>query len=413
MKTLSFSESYSDETIRRIAKRMDFVSKNIEECKTFISKSTDISKLQNWERMNASTAQGGNTLIDNFAHYGNYFDGRYIYYAAQNVNTFLRFDTTQSFTNSNAWERMSKSTSFGSSLFGGYVDMFFDGRYIYYTPYYDTFLRFDTTQSFTNSNAWEKMSTSTVQGGSALNLCYYGISFDGRYIYYCPSYSDTFLRFDTMLSFTNSSAWEKMNMSTAQEAATLDDSYRGSCFDGRYIYYGCTASNTFLRFDTTQPFTNSSAWERMSMSTVQGQSVLVSNSYGFSIFDGRYIYFSSRQSGIFLRFDAAQSFTNSSAWEKMSVSTVYGISLSGSLHMSAFFDGRYIYYSPNGSYTFLRFDTTQSFTNSNAWEKIAMSTAQGGSALNYAYFGISFDGKYIYFSPSNSITFLRVKTCSL
>src|SRR5574343_196319 len=67
---------------------------------------------------------------------------------------------------------------------------------------------------------------------------------------------------------------ERMSMSTAQEAATLDGGYIGNCFDGRYIYYNPRVADTFLRFDTTQSFTNSSSWEKMSASTAQGGSAL-------------------------------------------------------------------------------------------------------------------------------------------
>ena len=400
---------------RKACKNIGFELNDPDLANDFISKYTAIDKIANWERMSMSTAQGAATLDEGY--FGNCFDGRYIYYNPRVADTFLRFDTTQSFTNSSAWEKIAMSTAQGgSTLDRAYICNYFDGRYIYYCPSHSyTFLRFDTTQSFTNSNAWEKMSVSTAQGASkVVDYVYSGICFDGRYIYYAfwmnRSVGNYFLRFDTTQNFTNSSAWERMNVSTAQGGSIVDiiGAYFGNCFDGRYVYYAVeSASNTFLRFDTTQSFTNSNAWERMSASTAQGGSDITS--YLGNCFDGRYIYYSPNGSYTFLRFDTTQPFTNSSAWEKMSVSTVINNSLSVEIYTNLSFDGRYIYFSPRDSNIFLRFDTTLSFTNSSSWEKMSVSTVVGVSSIDNAFLGkAGFDGKYIYFGAFNADTFLRV-----
>jgi len=202
--------------------------------------------------MSVSTVKGYSNYNDYYICSGK-FDGRYIYFGSWTigVNTFLRFDTTQSFTNSSAWEKMNLSTIYGNSATHQSNTVEFDGRYIYYSSQQNTyiFLRFDTTLSFTNSSAWEKMNVSTAQGGSALGTGNFVESyFDGRYIYYCSRDSNTFLRFDTTQSFTNSSAWEKMNMSTVQGGSDFNvPNYIGSTFDGRYIYFGAFNADTFLR----------------------------------------------------------------------------------------------------------------------------------------------------------------------
>jgi len=94
-----------------------------------------------------------------------------------------------------------------------------------------------------------RMSMSTAQGGATLDAAYLGASFDGRYVYFVPRYSDTFIRFDTQGVFTTAGDWAQMNMSTAQGGATLDNAYLGASFDGRYVYFVPFSSNTFVRFE--------------------------------------------------------------------------------------------------------------------------------------------------------------------
>ncbi|GAH63035.1 unnamed protein product, partial [marine sediment metagenome] len=48
-------------------------------------------------------------------------------------------------------------------------------------------------------------------------------------------------------TFTTPTDWQQMNMSTAQGAAELDDAYIGATFDGRYVYFVPYSSDTFLR----------------------------------------------------------------------------------------------------------------------------------------------------------------------
>jgi predicted secreted protein len=380
----------------------------------YIDNYTKISKETNWNRMSMSTAQGAAAL--DAAYISASFDGRYIYYVPLNSDTFVRFDTQgTSFTTAGDWQQMSMSTAQGAAaLDSAYVDASFDGRYIYYVPLNsDTFIRFDTQgTSFTTAADWQKMSMSTAQGAAALDNAYFGASFDGRYIYYVPLNSDTFVRFDTQgTSFTTAADWQKISMSTAQGAAALDDAYQGTSFDGRYIYYVPYNSDTFVRFDTQgTSFTTAADWQQMSMSTAQGAAALDDAYFGAS-FDGRYIYYVPRNSDTFVRFDTqGTSFTTAADWQKMSMSTAQGAAALDAAYFGASFDGRYIYYVPRNSDTFVRFDTQgTSFTTAADWQKMSMSTAQGAAALDNAYFGASFDGRYIYYVPRSSGTFVRVQ----
>ena len=303
--------------------------------------------------MSMSTAQGGATL-DN-AYIGASFDGRYVYFVPYASDTFVRFDTHGVFTTAGDWSHMSMSTAQGgATLDNAYFGSSFDGRYVYFVPHTsDTFVRFDTQGVFTTAGDWSHMSMSTAQGGAQLNGAYIGASFDGRYVYFVPFFSDTFVRFDTQGVFNTAVDWSQMNMSTAQGGATLDAAYRGASFDGRYVYFVPRNSNTFVRFDTQGVFTTAVDWSQMNMSTAQGGATLDAAYFGSS------------------------------------------------------FDGRYVYFVPYTSDTFVRFDTHGVFTTAVDWSQMNMSTAQGGAPLDAAYIGASFDGRYVYFVPRDSDTFVR------
>lgn len=405
MPTLLFSETHKNEIIRIAAENMGLASHDIEACKTFIASATNIAKPSNWEVMSISTAQGGsNAGITSYIDVG--FDGRYVYFTPDTGKTFIRFDTTQLFSNSSAWEKMSVSTANGTSVYPSYQGCCFDGRYMYYSSFSGTsFIRFDTTQAFTTAGAWEKVNASSIYGNNA-DPCHARPIFDGRYIYYAPASADTFLRYDTTLTYNLTTSWEKISMSTAQGAAALDNAYAGVAFDGRYVYYSAYQADTFIRFDTTLAFTNSAAFIKMSVSTALGASFAEESLYWGGCFDGRYVYYGVFNALTFVRFDSTISFTNSSAWEKISVSTARGSSGSDQAGECSF-DGRYIYYGSYGGNTIMRFDSTKSFVNSSAWETMSKSTILGTSSVG-TWWGTVCDGKYIYFCPYASLTFIRV-----
>ena len=105
--------------------------------------------------------------------------------------------------------------------------------------------------------------------------------------------------------------------------------------------------------------------------------------------------------------NSQNTFSSAQKWEQMSMSSAQGIASLDSAYIGCTFDGRYIYFTPLNSDTFVRYDSTQSFATSASWQQIAMSSAQGGAALDVAYLGCTFDGKYVYFTAVNSDTFIR------
>ena len=410
--TISAGKS-AQETIARIQARklgLPNASVDIADVRTYVDEYTKISKLNNWEQMSVSTAQGAAAASLGF--WQSAFDGRYIYYSPYNSDTFLRFDTQgTSLITEGDWQKMDMSTAQGgAALEAAYRGCIFDGRYIYYDPFKsDTFLRFDTQgTSFTTVADWQTMDMSTAQRAAALDDAYTGATFDGRYVYFSPYNSDTFLRFDTQgISFTTAGDWEQMDMSTAMGASALNVAYYDiPAFDGRYVYFTPYVSDTLLRFDTQgTSFTTEADWER----TVQGGSS-TANTYAGAVFDGRYIYYTPVNSNTFLCFDTqGTSFGTAGDWKQIAMATAQGGAALDIAYLGGItWDGRYVYFSPYNSDTFLKFDTQgTSFSTAADWTQMSMSTAQGGSPGSNVYAGGSFDGKYIYYCPFGSVTFIR------
>jgi len=167
----------------------------------------------------------------------------------------------------------------------------------------DTFIRFDTTASFTAIASWSQIAMSSAQGAAALDTAYAGISFDGRYLYYCTLNSDTFIRYDSTRSFTGITSWQQIAMSSAQGGAAVDVGYQGVTFDGRYMYYAGSSSNTQIRFDTTLAFTAIASWQQVALSSSLG-AASPGNVFQGLAFDGHHIYYVPRGTSTMIRFFA-------------------------------------------------------------------------------------------------------------
>jgi hypothetical protein len=128
--------------------------------------------------------------------------------------------------------------------------------------------------------------------------------------------------------------------------------------------------------------------------------------YFGAAFDGRYVYFAPNYNnfnllgfhGLVARYDTAANFSVGSSWSFYNA-TAQNYSAQG--FQGAVFDGRYVYFVPsnvdsiyNGLVT--RYDTTSSFGDASSWGFFNM-TAMNTLAKGYS--GAVFDGKYVYFVP--------------
>jgi hypothetical protein len=60
------------------------------------------------------------------------------------------------------------------------------------------------------------------------------------------------------------------------------------------------------------------------------------------------------------------------------------------------FDGRYVYFVPSEAHAVMRYDTTHGFMDPTSWEAFRLSDAD---AATEGYAGAAFDGKYVYLAP--------------
>ncbi len=323
---------------------------------------------------------------------GGTFDGRYVYFAPHHNGSAYhgvtcRYDTTLPFTTASSWSTFNIASINGNAV--GFTGAAFDGRYVYYTEYYNgsayyaAIARYDTTQPFTSSSSWSVMDVTANVSGNCRGF-YSGGIFDGKYIYFSPYYNGAYdgvvCRYDTTLPFTTASSWSVFD-STAVNANSKG--FMGGSFDGRYVYFtqyynGTTYAGQITRYDTTQPFTSSSSWN-----VFDTQAYVSSTSRGFygSIFDGRFIYFiqyynASTYGGQITRYDTTLPFTTASSW---SVFDSTAVNANSKGFIGGAFDGRYVYFVPhyNGAYhgQVTRYDTVG--TNGGAY-RLYHNYSQGG-----------------------------------
>jgi hypothetical protein len=280
----------------------------------------------------------------------------------------------------------------------GYVGAGFDGRYIYFVPSYNgtshgIVARYDTQSPFTTAASWQTFDTTTVNADAR---GFNGGVFDGRYMYFAPhdktsGFNGVITRYDTQLPFTNASSWSTFDVATVAANAI---GFFGARFDGRYIYFVPYVYNTLARYDTQAPFTSSTSWTTLDLST------FFTNVPAFigAIFDGNYLYLvpfivGASGSGQFLRYDTTKPLTTSSSWTNFDTTSV---TPTANAFCGGAFDGRFIYFPSLMSGTTARLDTQANFTSAASWSAFDIATVNPNAKQ---YFGATFDGRYITFAP--------------
>jgi len=347
--------------------------------------------------------------------YGAEFDGRYVYLVPSQAaampyvdGVIARYDTQASFKSTNAWSTTDLSVLNPNAV--GFYGGRFDGRYLYLVPYEtpaDTsnnslVTRFDTTGAFpADSGAWSTFDVGMVGPGSQ---GFAGAVFDGQNLYLVPNHGTSLDRYDVQGPLDASTSWSPY---------PLGSGYAGAVFDGRYVYVisNSTSSGTVERYDTQLPLMPSS-WMTFDVSTTMMGAHAVG--YAGAVFDGRYVYlipgYPSTVGPPFLvaaRYDTQGSgFNVPNSWQTFPLDMVIGPMASDVGYWGATFDGRYIYFSPttgkdlNGtefiSSVVLRFDTQGSFNSASAWAKYDVRMSDPGAA---GFLGAVFDGRYVYLVP--------------
>lgn len=236
------------------------------------------------------------------------FDGRYVYLVpASGIHTTVaRFDTQAAFAAAASWAFFDTAGTASTMNFAGAV---FDGRFVYLVPgdvNRGVPVRCDTRAGFTDSSSWSAFDLAAVNPAAR---GFYGGAFDGRYVYFVPwyngDYSGVVARYDTHSSFLAAASWSTFDVAAVTSTAR---GFFGAGFDGRYLYlvpgyFSSSEAAVLARFDTQAAFSAPSSWSTFDVTT------LTASAKGFygSVFDGRYLYLvpnGNGSSGTVARFDA-------------------------------------------------------------------------------------------------------------
>ncbi len=333
------------------------------------------------------------------------FDGRYLYFVP-NFNTsavdgvVLRYDTTANFNSASSW--LTFDTTAVNANAKGFAGGAFDGRYVYLVPNSSdgtnpdgVIVRYDTKASFTVAGSWTGFDLTQVN----VSLTgFWGATFDGQYLYLVPDYNGVrdgiVAQYNTKMTFNSVGSWSLFDTTTVDANAK---GFYGAVFDGRYVYLVPHNNNNVFdgvvaQYDTEASFNTAASWHTFDTSTVN------TNAVGFAggVFDGRYVYFVPDGTGVAARYDTKAAFGVSGSWSAFDVSTLDSNAVGFS---SGAFDGRYVYFVPNnGGATGLmpRYDTTGSFTASASWKTFNVGSLNGTAK---GFGGGAFDGQYLYLAP--------------
>lgn len=297
----------------------------------------------------------------------------------------------------------------------GYSDVTSDGQYIFFCPYdkgeeNGIVLRYNTAKPFYDDSAWTSFDAGNIDGLNTKN--YFGLVFDGRFLYFVPSDCRTspyshcrVLRYDTRAPFDLASAW------SAYDAAETDGlvcrGYRGAVFDGRFVYFvphindgmsGDGFHAVFLRYDTRAPFKDSSSWAAYDAGAFGGLG------YWGGVLSGDYIYFSPfnriANNGRVLRYNYSMPFKDPNAWSVIDLEAINPIAANFGTPAA---DKNYIYFPP-GQWVWIegyelavaRYNKSLPFDDPSAWEIMELQSLEPYPEAHGCAF---FYGQYILFGP--------------
>jgi len=358
----------------------------------------DFESINSWKQFDVFPNSGSR------GYYGGTSDGRYVYFAPNNNgyiahDKVLRYDTTQDFNSNSAWTHM-RLKNLGSVDFEGYLGAIFDNRYVYFIPGFNNkgpqsnFIRYDTQNDFESVDSWAYFNPNSDPSNQ---IAYRDAEFDGKYLYFSPFYQNTIiLRYDTTQDFESAESWKTFGPSN-NGVGSESSGYTSTIFDGTFVYFSPNSINgQVLRYDTTQDFEEIESWSTFNYNKLGlGQSIFTD-----SVFDGKYLYFSPfYQNTIILRYDTTQDFEEIESW-----STFY---MAKELQNNGFqfliFDGQYIYLMPYFPFfeqilsnTLVVYDTTQDFHSIESWYLYELGAFDGKQII---FSKPVFDNNVIYFPP--------------
>lgn len=363
---------------------------------------------------------------------------KFLYFMpGQSSGHMVRYNSEHELTDAGSWETVDVESLFPAVVSGptiGYANGVYDGRYVYYTPYFDgddyhgRAVRYDTRGAFTAITSWEAVDIAHFFPAIGEARGYNGAVYDGRFIYYVPyhqkpmyclGYHGKTVRYDTHAPFQDATSWEAIDIEKIFGSDVYATGYVNGVYAGQYVYYipyfnSSGYHGTAVRYHTQSAFDDPSSWQAIEISGIFSD-VPGTKGYNGGVFDGRYLYYAPYNNGKIpidvyhgkmVRFDTQGDFLVSSSWEATDVSQAFsdrGMPNTKG-YQGAAFDGQYVYYAPwyDGAEfhgKVLRFDTKKEFRDPSAWEVSDILDGISSAGPLRGFDGAVFDGQtYVYFN---------------
>jgi len=230
--------------------------------------------------------------------------------------------------------------------------------------------------------------------------------FDGKNIYLCPSQTGSlFVSHDMSALISNVDSYQTKNLTTVNVhlvglTAIVYDNHR-------YIYFipGNTVNAYACRYDTSYgDITNGAAYTVFNVGTV-GEGC---TGFGAGLFDGRYVYFlPDGTSSMGMRYDTRAAFTSTDSYSTIDFSDV--VDVVG--FMGAACDGRYVYMATynaeNQTGIVVVYDMSEAFDDSDSYIVFDLAT-MNSSAVGFRKCCVN--DKYVYFAPASNGLAVRLDT---
>ena len=299
------------------------------------------------------------------------------------------------------------SVDAGSRGFSGVVD---DGRYLYFVPlnngdFHGQVTRHDTAGAFTDAASWQVFDSASVHPHSR---GFVDGLFDGRYLYLIPychgQHHGQVTRYDTRAAFGDRASWQVFD---TRRLHAHSRGFVSGCYDGRYLYFApyqldhATTHGQVTRFDTRGAFDDAGSWSVFDTARVHPDS----RGFHSAVWDGgHYVYLvpylrgGKDYSGLLLRHDCRQPFSDAGAWQCFDLGRldarcrgyVGGSFHAGQLYLAPYFDGA----ERHGRV--LRFDGDKALDDAAAWSVFDCAGIDAGSR---GFFGAVCDGQALYLIP--------------
>src|SRR5260370_2676464 len=376
----------------------------------------DFTQAANWRGFNIANLSGTGGFAANLDAPA--FDGRYVHFAPNTGGTIVRYDTKGDFGTRLNWELSPSTDSLTTLTHESFSNAIFDGRYVYFIPYFGHVVRFDScSPSFSNPSAWASFNTATLPGSPK---AFIGATFDGQYLYLAAcGGGGRVTRYNTKSAgdFSKGDGWEDFDQVTMLDPNA--GAFQGAIFDGTRVSFAPArydGNAPALCFETTKDSKSVASWSKFRTATLG----LPAQGFLAGAYDGQYVYFvpdayEHRDSGpafdgVVARYDSKAGcllgFSDPANWTTVDIKT-FNPDARG--YAGAAFDGRYLYLIPEGNVDLsgrllpppiARYETSKAFAAKEAWtffDTSSVTVLDGGAPTHFI--GGAFDGHYLYLSP--------------